>query len=334
MIKTTATPCHTSFAQAEYARKKKQTRRDLFLAQMQAVVPWARLIAVIELYYPKSGKRGRQPLGIERMLRRYLVQQWYGLADVAVEDALYDSQALRNFCGIDLGFESVPDATTLMDFRHLLERHNLPQALLREVNALLTERGLLMNQGTLVDATLIAAPCSTKNQVRKRDPDMHSTKKGNQWHFGMKAHIGADDQSGLVHTVISTAANVSDISQTAALLHGQEQRVGADAGYVGVEKRAEVQAKLKTMAHAVIFRIAKRRTPIKAMAQGWKKDLALLNEKLKARLRAKVEHPFHVVKNIFKHKKTRYKGLAKNDAQLNVLFALSNLYRVRGKLCP
>ena len=163
---------------------------------------------------------------------------------------------------------------------------------------------------------------------------MHQTKKGNQWHFGMKAHIGADDQSGLVHTVISTAANVSDISQTAALLHGQEQRVGADAGYVGVEKRAEVQDKLKTMAHTVTFRIAKRRKPIKAMVEGWKKDLALLNEKLKASLRAKVEHPFHVVKNIFKHTKARYKGMAKNDAQLNVLFALSNLYMVRGKLCP
>ena len=334
MTKTTLSPRQTSFAQAEYAGKKKQTRRDLFLAQMQAVVPWARLLAIIEPHYPKSGQRGRPPLGLERMLRMYLVQQWYNLADVAVEDALYDSQALRTFCGIDLGHESVPDATTLMDFRHRLEKHKLQQALLQEVNALLTERGLLMNQGTLVDATLIAAPSSTKNKEHQRDPDMHQTKKGNQWHFGMKAHIGADDQSGLVHTVISTAANVSDISQTAALLHGQEQRVGADAGYVGVEKRAEVQDKLKTMAHTVTFRIAKRRKPIKAMVEGWKKDVALLNEKLKASLRAKVEHPFHVVKNIFKHTKARYKGLAKNDAQLNVLFALSNLYMVRGKLCP
>ena len=178
MIKTTTTPCQASFAQAEYAGKKKQTRRDLFLAQMQTVVPWARLIAVIEPHYPKSGKRGRQPLGIERMLRMYLVQQWYGLADVAVEDALYDSQALRNFCGIELGVESVPDATTLMDFRHLLEKHKLPHALLTEVNALLTERGLLMSQGTLVDATLIAAPRSTKNATRKRDPAMHQTQEG------------------------------------------------------------------------------------------------------------------------------------------------------------
>lgn len=212
MSKSSPANRQSSFSQAEYAGKKKQTRRDLFLAEMQTVVPWVRLIAVIEPHYPKSGRRGRQPIGIERMLRMYFIQQWYGLADVAVEDALYDSQALRNFCGIDLAVESVPDATTLMDFRHLLENHKLPQAMLQEVNALLKERGLLMSQGTLIDATLIAAPSSTKNKDHNRDPEMHQTKKGNQWYFGMKAHIGADDQSGLVHTVISTAANVSDIS--------------------------------------------------------------------------------------------------------------------------
>ena len=334
MSKSNPVNRQSSFSQAEYAGKKKQTRRDLFLAKMQTVVPWARLIAVIEPHYQKSGKRGRQPIGIERMLRMYFIQQWYGLADEAVEDALYDSQALRNFCGIDLAVESVPDATTLMDFRHLLENHKLPQAMLREVNALLKERGLLMSQGTLIDATLIAAPCSTKNKTRERDPDMHQTKKGNQWYFGMKAHIGADDQSGLVHTVISTAANVSDISQTAELMHGKEKRMGADAGYVGAEKREEIKDKLKTMGHEVKWHIAKRRKPIKAMVEGWQKDLALAHEKLKASIRAKVEHPFHVVKNIFKHKKARYKGIEKNDAQMNVLFALSNLYMVRGKLCP
>lgn len=334
MSKSNPVNRQSSFSQAEYAGKKKQTRRDLFLAKMQTVVPWARLIAVIEPHYPKSGKRGRQPIGIERMLRMYFIQQWYGLADEAVEDALYDSQALRNFCGIDLAVESVPDATTLMDFRHLLENHKLPQAMLREVNALLKERGLLMSQGTLIDATLIAAPCSTKNKDHDRDPEMHQTKKGNQWYFGMKAHIGADDQSGLVHTVISTAANVSDISQTAELMHGEEKRMGADAGYVGAEKREEIKDKLKTMAHEVTWHIAKRRKPIKAMVEGWQKDLALAHEKLKASIRAKVEHPFHVVKNIFKHKKARYKGIEKNDAQMNVLFALSNLYMARGKLCP
>lgn len=264
----------------------------------------------------------------------YFVQQWYGLADEAVEDALYDSQALRNFCGINLAKESVPDATTLMGFRHLLEANQLPQAILKEVNTLLKERGLLMNRGTLVDATLIAAPSSTKNEKRERDPDMHQTKKGNQWHFGMKAHIGADDESGLVHTVVSTAANVSDISQTAELLHGEETRVGADAGYVGATKREEVQKKLEAMPNEVRWRIAKRRKPIREMEECWQKKLALAFEKLKARIRARVEHPFHIVKNIFKHKKARYKGLKKNGAQLNVLFALSNLYMARGKLCP
>ena len=323
-----------SFSQAEYGSKKKLTRRDIFLAKMESVVPWARLIAVVEPYYPKSGKRGRPPIGLKRMLRMYFVQQWYGLADEAVEDALYDSQALRDFCGINLAKESVPDATTLMGFRHLLEVNQLPQAILKEVNSLLKERGLLMSQGTLIDATLIAAPSSTKNEKRERDPDMHQAKKGNQWHFGMKAHIGADDESGLVHTVVSTAANVSDISQTAELLHGEETRVGADAGYVGAAKREEVKKKLEAMPHEVRWYIAKRRKPIREMAECWQKELALAFEKLKASIRAIVEHPFHVVKNIFKYKKARYKGLKKNDAQLNVLFALSNLYMVRGKLCP
>jgi transposase, IS5 family len=322
-----------SFAQVEYAGKKKQTRRDKFLGQMEQVVPWKRLIAVIEPHYPKSGQRGRPPIGIARILRMYFIQQWYGLADEAVEDAIYDSQALRNFCRIDLAVESVPDATTLLNFRHLLETHELPQAMLREVNALLKERGLLMSQGTLIDATLIAAPSSTKNRKHERDPQMHQTKKGNQWYFGLKAHIGADEQSGLVHTVVSTAANVSDISQTANLMHGKEQVVGADAGYVGAQKREEVQQALRDNEQQVAWRIAKRRKPIREMAEGWQKNLALAYEKLKARIRAKVEHPFHVVKNIFQHKKVRYKGVAKNDAQLHTLFALSNLYMVRGKLC-
>ena len=241
---------------------------------------------------------------------------------------------MRAFCGIDLNVQSVPDATTLMGDQYLLETHALPQAMLKEVNTLLKERGLLMSQGTLIDATLIAAPSATKNKTRARDPDIHQTRKGKQWHFGMKAHIGADDASGLVHTVISTAANVSDISQTAALLHGEEQHVGADAGYVGVEKREEVIDKLKTMVHPVKWRIAKRRKPIEEMVEGWQKDLALAHEKLKARIRARVEHPFHTVKNIFKHNKARYKGMKKNDAQLNMLFTLSHLYMVRGKLCP
>jgi transposase, IS5 family len=327
-------PNQVSFAQAEYDKKKKRTRRELFLEKMEQVVPWSRLMEVIEPHYPKSGKRGRPPIGLERMLRMYFVQQWYGLADEAVEDAIYDSQALRNFMDIDLSRQSVPDATTLMGFRHLLEANDLPQALLVEINAMLIERGLLMSKGTLVDATLIAAPSSTKNQEHARDPEMHQTKKGNQWHFGMKAHIGVDQESGLVHTLVTTAANVSDISQAPVLLHGQEQDVWLDAGYVGVEKREDMQAALAANGQEVQWHIAKRRKTLEKLADGWQKKLAQAYEKLKAQVRARVEHPFHIIKNIFKYKKTRYKGLAKNDAQLNVLFALSNLYMVRGQLRP
>lgn len=327
----TANQIQISFSEAEYAKKKKQTRRELFLSKMEQVVPWTRLMEVIEPYYPRSGKRGRPPIGLERMLRMYFVQQWYGLADEAVEDAVYDSQALRQFLNIDLGRQSVPDATTLMGFRHRLEAHNLTQSMLVEINAMLIERGLLMSKGTLVDATLIAAPSSTKNEAHARDPEMHQTKKGNQWYFGIKAHIGVDEASGLVHTVITTAANVSDISQTPALLHGQEEEVGADAGYVGVEKRDDMKAALATKGKEVKWRIAKRRKTVQKMAEGWQKSLAQAYEKLKAKIRARVEHPFHVIKNIFKYKKTRYKGIAKNDTQIKMLFGLSNLYMVRGK---
>lgn len=327
-------PTQVSFAQAEYDKKKKRTRREIFLEKMEQVVPWARLMEVIEPHYPKSGKRGRPPIGLERMLRMYFVQQWYGLADEAVEDAIYDSQALRHFMDIDLCKQSVPDATTLMGFRHLLEANDLSQAMLIEVNAMLIESGLLMSKGTLVDATLIAAPSSTKNQEHARDPEMHQTKKGNQWYFGLKAHIGVDKDSGLVHTLVTTSANISDISQTPALLHGQEQDVWLDAGYVGVEKRDDMQAALAANGQEVQWHIAKRRKTIEKLTEGWQKSLAQAYEKLKAQVRARVEHPFHVVKNIFKYKKARYKGLAKNDAQLNVLFALSNLYMARENLRP
>ena len=324
-----------SFSQAEYAKKKKTTRRDVFLEKMEHVVPWSRLVEVIEPYYPKGVGRGRPPIGIERMLRMYCLQQWYGLADEAVEDAVYDSQALSSFMGIDLSRESVPDATTLMGFRHLLEANDLTRAMLVEVNAMLLERGLLMTQGTLVDATLIAAPSSTKNIDHARDPEMHQTKKGNQWHFGMKAHIGVDRDSGLVHTVVSTAANVSDISQTPELLHGQETELWADAGYVGVDKREDMQAALikNEQTLSLKLHVAKRRSTITKMTEGWQKAMAQAYEKLKAQVRARVEHPFHVVKNLFHYTKARYKGIKKNDCQLNMLFALSNLYMVREEVC-
>jgi IS5 family transposase len=317
----------TSFAQSEYARKKKTTRREKFLAQMEQVVPWARLVALIAPHYP-AGKRGRPPVGIERMLRIYFLQQWYALADEALEDALYDSQALRNFAGIDLSSEDVPDATTLLNFRHLLERHELSRRIFEEVNALLGEKRLLLREGTLIDATIFTAPSSTKNRQRERDPAMHQTKKGNQWYFGMKAHIGADESSGLVHSVEGTAANVSDISQAHTLLHGQERRAGADAGYLGVERRPEIAA----LGGDIEWRVAARRSTLKAQPEGWAKALGSAWEKLKARTRALVEHPFHIVKNLFKHRKVRYRGLEKNTAQLRVLFALANLYMARHEL--
>jgi IS5 family transposase len=316
-----------SFAQAEYARKKKTTRRDKFLGEMEAVVPWARLVALITPHYPK-GERGRPPLGVERRLRVYFLQQWYGLGDEALEDTIYDSQAMRGFVGVDLGTEGVPAATTLLNFRHLLEAHELTRHMLAEVNAQLTERGLLLRAGTLVDATIIAAPSSTKNRERARDPEMHQTQKGNQWHFGMKAHIGADTDSGLVHRVVGTAANVLDLSQAHALLHGEEQSAHADAGYTGVEKRAEILAQHP----AVEWRVALRRGKVKALAEGWVKDLTVAFETLKARVRARVEHPFHIVKNLFHHRKVRYRGLAKNTAQHQVLFALANLVIVKRAL--
>lgn len=310
----------TSFAQAEFAGKKKVTRREKFLARMEAVLPWAQLLAVIAPHYPK-GERGRPPIGVERMLRVYFLQQWYGLADEALEDALYDSQALRSFARIDLSAEGVPDATTLLKFRRLLETHDLCQGLFSAINADLTAQGLLLREGTLVDATLIAAPPSTKNKEKQRDPEMHQTKKGNQWYFGMKAHIGADRDSKLVHTVIVTAANVADITQTAELLHGQEQQVHADAGYTGVEKRAEIVA----LERKIDWQIAGKRGLIKAMAEGTEKEARKAVEKAKASVRAFVEHPFHIVKNLFRHRKVRYRGLAKNGHQLYTLFGLANV---------
>jgi IS5 family transposase len=314
----TTTMQQRSFASAEFALKKKRTRREVFLAGMERVVPWSRLEALIEPRYPSSGRVGRQPIGVRRMLRMYCLQQWYGLADEALEDALYDSQALRDFVGIDLSRESVPDATTLLKFRRLLLEHDLTRALFEEINAHLAERGLLMRAGTIVDATIIAAPSSTKNAKGERDPEMHQAKKGNQWHFGMKAHIGVDADSGLVHSVVGTAANVNDVTQAGALLHGQETAAFGDAGYRGVDKRQEAQGPQWHVA----MRPGKRRALDTCSA--WQQLLEQA-ERLKASVRAKVEHPFHVVKNRFGHRKARYRGLAKNSAQLFALFGLANL---------
>jgi IS5 family transposase len=316
-----------SFSQAEYGKKKKTTKREKFLAEMEQVVPWTRLVAVIEPHYP-SGKRGRPPIGIERMLRIYFLQQWYALADEALEDAIYDSQAMRTFAGIDLSVEGVPDATTLLQFRHLLERHELTKRIFAEVAALLSQKKLTLREGTIVDATMIAAPCSTKNESKGRDPEMHQARKGNQWYFGMKAHLGVDAHSGLAHSLSVTAANVSDITQTSALLHGEEKAAFLDAAYVGVEKRPEIVSQ-----HGkVCFEVAAKRGKIKAMPEGAIKSLTLELEKLKAQIRARVEHSFHVVKNLFGHRKTRYRGLAKAAAQLHTLFALANLVLAKRSL--
>jgi IS5 family transposase len=316
-----------SFAQSEYAMKKKVTRRERFLGEMEQVVPWERLVEAIKPHYP-TGERGRPPVGLERMLRIYFLQQWYGLADEALEDTIYDSQAMRTFAGIDLSVEPVPDATTLLNFRHLLEAHDLTRRLFAEVSALLVERKLLIKEGTIVDATIIAAPCSTKNLRKERDPEMHQTRKGNQWYFGMKAHIGADAKSGLVHSLSGTAANVADVAQSHELLHGQEKEGYGDAGYTGVEKRPEIVAE-----HAgVEWYVAAKRGKVKALADGLLKELTLKYEKAKAQVRARVEHPFHIIKNLFEHRKVRYRGLSKNTAQLYSLFALANLVIARRAL--
>lgn len=309
----------TTFSDAEFTNKKKQTRRDRFLAEIEAVTPWPALVAALLPYYPKGDGRGRPPVGLERMLRMYIAQQCFGLSDEGIEDAIYDSQAIRGFIGIDLTHESAPDATTLLKFRRLLEKHNLTRRIFDEINGHLASKGLMMREGTIVDATLIAAPPSTKNRDEKRDPEMHQSKKGKNWFFGMKAHIGVDARSGLAHTLVTTAGNVSDVTQTHKLLHGDETMVFGDAGYQGADKRPENAAK------AVTWHIAMKRGVRKAMK---KNPLGRMKEKLekaKASVRAKVEHPFHVLKNLFRHRKTRYRGLAKNTAQLHTLFAFANL---------
>jgi IS5 family transposase len=323
-----------SFASAEYAMKKKRTRREKFLGEMERIVPWARLIAVIEPLYPTSGRVGRQPIGVAKMLRMYCLQQWYGLADEALEDALYDSQALRDFVGVDLSRESVPDATTLLKFRHLLQDNDLTRALFGEINAHLSKKGLLMRAGTIVDATIIAAPSSTKNEGNTRDPEMHQVKKGNQWHFGMKAHIGVDAESGLVHSLVTTPAHTGEVTQAHHLLHGKEKHVFADAGYTGIDKRDEIQQAQAQgrIKRKLTWHVAMKRGKLQTMTEGRVKELYTAMEHTKAQIRARVEHPFHVIKNLFGHKKARYKGLAKNEAQLFSLFGLANIVLAKRQL--
>ena len=302
----------------------KKTRKQVFLEQMEQVVPWDALVELIAPYYPE-GKTGRPPFSLCTMLRVHFMQQWFSLSDPAMEEAFFDTPLYREFAQLQ-EFGRLPDESTILRFRHRLEKHKLAQKILTTVNELLIAKGLLLKVGTVVDATLIAAPSSTKNKDKARDPEMHSSKKGEQMYFGMKAHIGADAESGLVHTVRGTSGNVHDVTQGNSLLHGEEVLAFGDAGYLGIEKRADAKG---TVNWHIAMRPGKRRLLDKDNEADAAIDQA---EKLKAGVRAKVEHPFRVIKRQFGYIKVRYRGLKKNTAQLVTLFALSNLWMMRGKL--
>ena len=309
-----------TFASIAWSGKGKVTRREQFLAEMDAVIPWCRLLALIEPHYPKAGS-GRQPLGLEKMLRIYFLQQWFNLSDPQAEDAIYDSEAMRRFARVELGDDVVPDETTILRFRHLLEQHGLTKAIFDAVTGLLEERRLLLRSGTIVDATIIAAPSSTKNATATRDPEMKQTRKGRNWYFGMKLHIGADKR-GIVHTVTATDARVADITQLPHLLHGQEREVFGDQAYW---KEADRQT---FAARGVRYRI-NRRPNRRPLSERWR----MIN-RVRSRTRACGEHPFRVVKQLWRFTKVSYRGLAKNLARAQTMFALSNLYQLRRKLLP
>ena len=317
-----------SLATTGFELVTKRTRKREFLDEMNLVIPWSQLLALITPHAP-AGKTGRPPFATEVMLRIHLLQQFFGHSDPAMEEALHDIPLYREFAQLDAGITRLPDESTILRFRHMLEQNDLGVQILAAVNAKLIDRGLMLKTGTVVDATLIAAPSSTKNSTGERDPEMHQTKKGNQWHFGMKAHIGVDAESGLVHTVTTTAANAHDVTQAHALLHGQEEVVFADSGYRGVEKRQEVQDMHADVDWQIAMMPGKRKALDKTRISNALTDQL---EKLKAGIRAKVEHPFRVIKCQFGHRKTRYRGLAKNTSQLLVLFALSNLWMVRKRM--
>jgi IS5 family transposase len=311
-----------SLSMTGYFDKGKKTKREKFLAEMDQVVPWARLCALIEPRYPKASRAGgRPPLPLERMLRIYCLQQWYDLSDPGAEEALYDSITMRRFAGVRTDADIIPDETSILNFRRLLESHRLTERLLAEINAHLCERGLLVGKGTIVDASIIDAPSSTKNAEKKRDPQMHQTRKGKQWYFGMKVHIGVDTDSGLVHTVRGTPANVADVSVLGELLHGGEESLHADSAYHSRQLKAQAEQS------GIAFNVNERGTrqrPLTKMQRARNRRLS--------RVRATVEHPFLVVKRLWGHTKVRYRGIAKNLAQMHTLFALANVYRVRRQL--
>ena len=305
-----------SFTDVEYSKRRRVSRREQFLDTMDATIPWSRWVGLIEPF-TYSSRRGRKPKALETMLRMYLLQAWFSLSDEGVEDAIYDSYAMRRFLGLDFTVEQVPDATTLLHFRHLLEKHQLGRKLLESQGEIFEEQGWIMRGGTIVDATIIAAPSSTKNADGARDPEMRQAKKGNQWYFGMKAHIGVDAGTGYVHSVTATAASVHDLDQITHLVRADDEVVYADAGYQGASKRPDVAD--DPHLSKVEYRVAARKSKLAAMAQP---DRAA--ESRKASVRAKVEHPFLIIKRDFGFTKTRYRGMAKNLNHLNVLFASAN----------
>jgi IS5 family transposase len=315
-------PKQPAFPGLRDAMKKKQTRREVFLAEMDAVVPWGRLLALIAPHSPKAGpKGGRPPMPLETMLRVYFLQNWYCLSDPMAEEMLYDSEAMRRFAEIELGDDRIPDETTILNFRHLLERHELTEAIFADVNRHLADKGITLRSGTLVDATIIDAPSSTKNKAGARDPEMSSTKKGNDWYFGMKAHIGVDVDSGTVHSLDTSTAKLHDSKVWDDLLHGEETSIWADKGYVSAEREAAFAGPGKVWG---VMRKASKGSALHPVDDQINRIIAIV--------RAKVEHPFRVIKRQFGHVKTRYRGLAKNRAQLFTLFALGNLFLVRRKL--
>ena len=312
----------TLASQSSYEKFGRKSRRELFLDEMNGVVPWGALLSLVEPYYPKVGN-GRRPVGLEIMLRTYFVQQWFNLSDPGVEEALYDSASLRRFVGVDLGLAAAPDETTICRFRHLLEEHELGGAMLDTVNLHLTAKGIRITTGTIVDATIIHAPSSTKNATGERDPEMHQTRKGNQWFFGLKTHIGVDSKEGVVHSVCTTAASVADKHMLPHLLHGEERKVWGDGGYQGqgdAIRQAAPQAQDMTC----------RRTRFKNYVD----EEARRKNTTKSRVRAKVEHPFRILKRVFGFVKVRFRGLKKNHHHLCAGFALVNLYQHRKRLAP
>lgn len=289
-----------TFADSEFNQKRRRTRKEIFLSRMDKLIPWKRLESIIEPHYPKAGN-GRRPYPLTTMLRIHCMQQWYSLSDPAMEDALYEIASMRLFAGLSLD-KPIPDHTTIMNFRHLLERKKLARKIFREVNQWLTDAGVLLKEGTLVDATIIETPTSTKNKLGERDPEMHQTKKGNQWHFGMKAHIGVDARTGITHSFTTTAANEHDLNQASELLHGDEQFIFADAGYRGAEKRDELRDVTAD------WHIAERPGKVQALKKHPRKNkVPIQTEYLKASVRAKVEHPFRIIKCQFGFVKARFK---------------------------